>query len=255
MNIQAQTKKLNDLLFIGAVHGDESIGVDILKTIAKTRNDFDWIIGSPPALQLNQREFGGDLNRSAPGDITSNDYAKKRAAELITLSKKFRYTIDLHGSTQAVGIFIIITKLTAQNLRLATMLDVTRIVLWPALSSEMTGPLSEYFPCGVEIECGKKDNPAIQKDLQKILETFMNKLEEKETLDWKSALQKRKLYKQIGPIMHHEITSPKVLTEFKSTTISGKTISPVFIGSYTYSNIAAYALESITPQEALTLCI
>ncbi len=251
MNDQLQTNNSSEILFIGATHGDERIGVDVLRNLQDRRSDFDWIIGNPPALQRGTREYEGDLNRSAPGDPASSQYAQRRACELIELSKKYRYTIDIHGSTQPVGIFVIVTNPNLQNLRLATMLGIKRIVLWPAQSPEMEGPLSEEFPCGVEIECGIKTNPAMQAELQSRIEHFLNHRAHLEKVNWPAELHQRDLYEQIGPLTSDEANGTKGLEEFDEFQLGDEMIAPVFIGSYPYKNIVAYKLKRLTAEQVL----
>jgi len=80
---------MKKILFIAATHGNEPIGVDVLQRLEKTRTNFDWIIGNPKALAQNTRCFEGDLNRSAPGDAASPLYEKRRAKEILDLSKQY----------------------------------------------------------------------------------------------------------------------------------------------------------------------
>ncbi|MEK9157361.1 MAG: succinylglutamate desuccinylase/aspartoacylase family protein, partial [Patescibacteria group bacterium] len=161
------------ILFIGATHGDESIGVKALCLLSTKIPYLDWIIGNPPAYKQNTRTFEGDLNRSAPGDMQSTQYASRRAAEILKKTASYDWIIDLHGAIPNCGIFILITKMTRENLTLAARLNISRIVYWPSISSELVGPLSEFFSCGLEIECGPKDSIETEEKLTSILETFI----------------------------------------------------------------------------------
>ncbi|MFA6132077.1 MAG: succinylglutamate desuccinylase/aspartoacylase family protein [Patescibacteria group bacterium] len=210
----------NTTLFIGGTHGDEPIGVRVLEELSKERLDFDWLIGNEPALQQNTREFEGNLNRSAPGDKNSSLYAPRRAAEIIEIAKNYQYTIDLHGTATPSGIFLIITNPKEENLRLASWLSVSRVVIWPSFSPELKGPLSEYFSCGLEIECGSKDDPRTARQLKEILKKFLNN-EQPE--------QKQKIFEVYGSLKNSE---HRKLEDFQLTTTAGETFYPLLVGAY-----------------------
>lgn len=212
----------NKILFIGGTHGDEPIGVEALQTLEKERSDFDWIIGNPKALERNTREFEGDLNRSAPGNLNADTYASRRASEIMQIAKKYEGVIDLHGAQGETGIFIIITNPSPSNFALAARLDIQRIVVWPSYSPELVGPLSENVACGLEIECGKKDDPDINKQLLSILKRFLNQ-------ETASPLEEREIYEVYDALEEKPETQ---LEEFKETTVNNETFFPLLIGSY-----------------------
>lgn len=233
---------MKKILFIGATHGNEPIGVEVLKKLEKKFNNFDWIVGNPKALKQKSREYTADLNRSAPGDINSNQYEQKRAAEIIKLSKNYQYTIDIHGSGKPVGIFIIITNPKPINLKLAGMLPIKNIVFWPAFSPELKGPLSEFFSCGLEIECGPKENFRIKKSLEKKLEKFLINLKKIEKKPITELLKQKNIYKVYGNLKDKP---NKKLKEFKEITINNETFYPLLIGSYKDKNIICYKMKKI----------
>lgn len=193
---------MKDILLIGATHGDEPIGVRALNNL-QSNYSFDWIIGNIPAFERGERRFEGDLNRSAPGNIESDQYASRRAAEILDISKKYKYIIDIHGTPTLSGIFIIITKPTRENFRLAAMLDISRIVVWPSFQKELEGPLSEFFPCGIEIECGDKNDPNIQKELEEILSKFLQK-DLEQNIDLGKVLNTREIFMVCESVMCNE---------------------------------------------------
>ncbi|MEK7094991.1 MAG: succinylglutamate desuccinylase/aspartoacylase family protein [Patescibacteria group bacterium] len=229
-----------NILFIGATHGNEPIGVKALCSLNAKVKNINWIIGNPPAYGNNSRTFEGDLNRSAPGDITATNYASRRAAEILKISDTYDWTVDIHGTTAYSGIFIIITKLTRANLRLAVRLNVPRIVYWPSISPDLNGPLSEYFKCGLEIECGPKHLPLIEEKLITILEEFVNEKDvdiNEETFRLK--LLTRELYEVVG------ISTSKTnnLEEFQETLIDGKKRFPLLINQYAEQGIVCYTMK------------
>lgn len=243
----------NEILFIGGTHGDEPIGVEILKGLEQERQDFDWIIGNPKALEKGEREFEGDLNRSGPGDPKAKNYASRRAAEIIEQTQNYRYVVDVHGSIKDMGIFIIITNPTEENLKLASLLNINRIAIWPSVSSEQSDALSEYYPCGIEIECGEKNNPVIKQQIHEALVDFLDSREEREQVGWETRLQQKQLFIMSGPLKRSECPNPEQLREFKETKVNGEKFHPIFIGAYDYDDILCYKLKPISLEQVLSL--
>ncbi len=228
------------ILFIGATHGDEPIGVRALCALSAKVPSLEWIVGNPPAYRANTRVFEGDLNRSAPGSLESPNYASRRAAEILEKAKAYDWVIDLHGSTAYCGIFIIVTKVTKANLRLAARLNIPRIVYWPSISPELSGPMSEFFPCGLEIECGPKDMPLVEEQLTKILETFV---EEKDREIDDEEVMRRLKEKQLFQVVGSSMTPRDDLEEFVEAIIDGKKKFPLLVNQYADQGIACYTME------------
>jgi len=231
------------ILFIGGTHGDETIGVEVLEKMRGERNDFDVVIGNPKALRKGRRFVRYDLNRCAPGSRLSPYYEKRRARFLVNLSKKYDYTIDIHGSSCLVGIFTIITNPSPENLALADKLDLERIVIWPAFSPELKGALSEYFNCGVELECGPKEDEATKKELSRVLLKFLDSAAD---VNYQTAKPK-KYYQVYGSLSaSDEINYPRDWEEFCSLTWRGETFVPLLINSYKKRNgIYCYKMKQI----------
>lgn len=243
---------MNNILFIGGTHGHEPIGSTILKKISARRNDFDWIVGNPKALAQNTRFYETDLNRSAPGLKNSTVYEERRAAEIIERSKQYTYTIDLHGSQRNNGVFLIVTNITIENLRLASLFSIDKIVLWPSSAAkEQQGPMSEFFPCGIEIECGEKNDPNIYQKLEQKIVDFLDNYTDRELTDWKSELATRSIYKMYGSLKNSECKNKNDLKEFTPTTVGGEQFCPLFVGSYTYSDLLCYKLRQMSLEDVL----
>lgn len=218
------------VLFIVATHGDEPIGLLAISKLAKRMDKFDWIIGNPRALLQNKRYIDRDLNRSASVTQTDGSYEITRAKEIIVLSKKYRYMIDIHGTKKQTGIFIIITKVSKENLELASRLDIQRIVLWPSFSSELKGSLSENVNCGIEIECGDKDNPLVIGGLVDVINKFIDKKIETK-IDWRKVMMKKKTYIMVDSLKIGTDINIDKLREFENVFIGDKQYVPLFINS------------------------
>ena len=234
---------MNKTLFIGGTHGNEPIGVKALESLEKTRDDFDWIVGNPRALEKNKRFTDADLNRSAPGMLTGATYESRRAAELLSLAKKYDCVIDLHGTVQDCGLFVIITNPTKENLELATRFEIDRIVIWPAITPDLNGPLSEFFPVGLEIECGLKDDQRTQKELERVLRDFLD------GRGTNNKIKNKEIYEVCGELRG----DPGVkLKEFEEVTISGETFCPLLIGAYDdFYGVTCYKLKKRDPKSLL----
>ena len=241
-----------DILIIAATHGDEPISVEVVRELETDRNDFDWIIGNPKALETGERYCEKDLNRSAPGNKESSVFEERRATEILEKSRRYLYTIDIHGTIKDTGVFIIITRPSEQNLKLASLFDIPRIVIWPSIAEEQKGPLSEYFPCGLEIECGRKDDPKIKQQLKTSLTNFLDSYKENERGDWQERLKQKQSFEMYGSLKKTDCADPSFLKEFREVTIESETFTPVFIGSYDYDDVLCYKLRKISPEQVVS---
>ncbi len=168
----------NKILFISATHGNEEYSIKVLdsleKKYPKSKYGYERLIGNPKALKKNIRYIDQDLNRSAPGDIKSKIFEEKRAAEIMKISEKFKYVIDLHGSNSKCGVTIIIPYPSIENILLSGLFDIKNVVIWYTKKSDKNVPLTQSCkPPGLEIECGPKNDPKISAVLKGILEKFL----------------------------------------------------------------------------------
>lgn len=238
----------NKTLFIGATHGDEVIGVQILENISKQRKNFNWIIGNEKAYKIKKRFFQRDLNRCGKGDIKSTVYEEKRAAEIHAIAKQYQYTIDIHGTFQDTGTFLLITNPTKDNLRLASYFDIEKLIIWPSITNEMKYPLSEFFSTGIEIEVGRQTEEVNILALEKSINTYLDKIElyEQENDEiWQNRLTNKNIYEMYGNIPMQSGISKDNLREQTETTQNDETFTPIFVGTYKYENIMGYKIRSL----------
>lgn len=216
------------LLFIAATHGNEKIGVEVMKKAQKKFVDVDWIVGNPNAFSKKIRYIDTDLNRSAPGGRSSNKYEMRRAAELIIESEKYREVIDIHGTNANTGIFTIINKFSRDNLNLAISLPIKRIVIWERSDRFTTGPITNYVKTGLEIEAGPQDSPQIKRQLQEIIEKIIKNSEKNEN---GSLVEEKEFYYVTGKLMATG-KAPVSWREFKRVSYQGQTFFPLLINRY-----------------------
>lgn len=239
------------ILFIGATHGDEQFGVEVLQLLSQKRSDFDWIIGNPEAFRRGKRYYETDLNRCGQGNPAGNRYEQRRAAEIQQLASQYDYVIDLHGAAARCGIFTIVTNPTKKNLMLAGLLPAETIVIWPSITPEMKSPLSEFFPCGVEIECGDKYDQKTSAALYALVDATISRLTMQPVNTTSSGeilnlLQTKNIYRMCGDVKQQDIPPTILLEEFKEISIAEETFTPVFVGTYDYGGIVAYKLKKLS---------
>ncbi|MCD4705120.1 succinylglutamate desuccinylase/aspartoacylase family protein [bacterium] len=230
--------KNQKILFITLTHGNEAIGLNVIKKLKKInlKNQFNYIIANPLAFSENKRFINSDLNRIFPGKKNGN-YEQKRAKKIIKIGKKYNYIIDLHGSVSNTGIFIIITKLTKDNLLLALKFNIQRIVIWPG-ADETTGSLSTFMPIGIEIESGFKNDPKIENQLKNKLINFLDQDINRTQLDEKE-INKKDIFLVTGKL-NKKNKKPSKLKNW----IKVNNYYPLFVGGQ-YKNIWCYKLKKI----------
>lgn len=81
------------------MHGNETLGIKIVQSLLKEPIDqVDAVIANQRALEANTRFIGQDLNRSFPGNISSEVFEERRAAELVELSQQYDLVLDFHNT-------------------------------------------------------------------------------------------------------------------------------------------------------------
>lgn len=233
-------KKNKEVLFVAAVHGDESIGVEAMKNInrAKTQRTFDWIVANKRALRENRRFVDYDLNRVFPGNKKGKG-EKYLAYQLTKKMDNYAKIIALHGTVSKTGIFIILTKLTFENLRLALKFDLRRIVFWPD-PKKSSGSLPTFVRCGLEVEAGSKDSIQSRKKLEKILADFIRNYPKE--IDLKKEMGKREFYRVIGSVKVGRASMQRY-RDWKKV----KEWYPLFVGQY--PGIVCCKLRKMKPEK------
>lgn len=157
-----------NLVIMAGVHGDEKCGLNafdaILPTFSPLRGRVTFIIGSPEAVRVNQREFEGNLNRMFRPDseITEaerNTYEYERSRELMPILAKADALLDIHSSTTEQTIpFVICEK---QSFEVAAKLPIEVVVsgidvLHPTGTDAYVNQSGGF---GICIECGNHNDP------------------------------------------------------------------------------------------------
>lgn len=150
-------KNEKTIAIIGAVHGDEKVGVEALKRLKKIIDgkSIVGIVANKKAFERGKRFIAQDLNRSFPGN-PKGALEEKIAYKLTKKIRKFDYILDLHSFSCKSEPFVVLTKKTKKHLKLANASGVRKIVFMsPKLASDKA--LIDHCCCGISIEVGKHD--------------------------------------------------------------------------------------------------
>lgn len=231
---------MKELLFIVCTHGNESAPLEVLKSIIKKYGEenfyknYDYIIANPKALEMNVRFTETDLNRIYPGNPESALYEERRATEILSYAKQFRYVIDLHTTTADSGIFTLVTKNTASNNELASKLFPKRVVIWESTSGRKTGPITSFLDYACEIECSI-NYPGHLEDLEESIKRAID-ITDKKT-------EKKEWYRVIGSIPKDKESMHYGLKDFHLIEYHEKSLYPLLTGQY--PDKACYIMEKI----------
>ncbi|MCZ2202318.1 MAG: aspartoacylase [Cylindrospermopsis raciborskii PAMP2012] len=124
---QAINSEISRVIIAGGIHGNELIGVYLVKTFEKygnliKRESFETIclLGNTPAINAGRRYVDKDLNRCFTKDILLNAntsiYEESRAREIWQLlqphhPQKLDAIIDIHTTTANMGLCMIISNM------------------------------------------------------------------------------------------------------------------------------------------------
>lgn len=216
------------ILILTGTHGDEGFSIPIVNKLLKTFK-FDWVVSNPKALRYKKRFLDADLNRSGPGSYSSKKYEIRRAKEIITLASQYDQVIDIHGTTSKTGIFTILSDPNWNNIELAKKLSIKNVVLWPSFQEK--GPLTQFIPNSLEIECDPKNAQKTATELEPILSRFLSGEMSKQTQS----------YYIVTGLIRSKINKP--LINFKPTKYKNQTIIPLLVNQY--PGISCYTLAKI----------
>lgn len=248
--IQQRTTRQKELLFLTAVHGDETIGVETLQRAEKEMpmTNSDWLIANERAWEKKVRFVDRDLNRSAPGKKNAKEYEYRRAYGLTAIMKNYRYVLDIHGAKARSGIFTIVANPALQNLLLAGALPVERVVIWASKRSLEFGPLTQRAACGVEIECGPQDSETVKAELYAIVKTV---IQNGIVCDERS-LEEKEYFQVYGKINSNEISLKAAgrLRDFEESVLNKERFYPILAGQY--DDIACYKMRRVNLWDLLS---
>lgn len=237
-----EKKGSKKILIIAATHGNEKIGVQIIKKLQIKGLDkyFDYLIANPKALQEKKEFIDANLNRVYPGKKNSRFYEERIAYKNIRIAKRYRYIIDIHEASRGKDDFIIVPREKVSRLFPVEFIDLKRIILWP----DPKGPISQVLENAIELEFGmkqRKRTEAIEK-AEKILGSFITKVESGKSRE--STRPKQEIYFVYGKLMKKDFQGKiQNLRDFQKTEIKEEIFYPLLTGQYLKESIVCYKMR------------
>lgn len=171
ITIESTTAKPN-VTVMGGVHGNETVGIDVLEAILEMINDtklkigtLNLIAGNPSALEKNVRFVEQDLNRCF-GEMPKNPTLEhKRAGELKPILGKTAILLDVHSTMKPSKAFIAAPTLNHPAASLLPHLNISTIVTGPGLlppdgqAIYADTYVNSQGGFGITIEAGWREDP------------------------------------------------------------------------------------------------
>ena len=125
----------------GGVHGNELLGVYMVKDLMRTEPSFslqiEYLLANPKAIEACRRYVDYDLNRSFSSFALNEDSALYEFERAKTIKKRLEnsdFLIDLHTTTANMGITIVLSKEDEKSVAVAKILaqefDDVKILRW-----------------------------------------------------------------------------------------------------------------------------
>lgn len=232
-------KNNKKILIIAATHGNERIGVQVIKKLQAKKLDkyFDYLIANPKALQEKREFIDVNLNRVYPGKKDSQLYEERVAYENMKIARRYRYIIDIHEASKGKDDFIIIPREEISRLFPVEFIDLKKIILWP----DPKGPISQILENAIEIEFGmaqRKRAEAIAK-MEKIIANFITKTE---LTEYDNSIRlKKEIYFAYGKLMKKDFSGEmNDLRDFQKAKIKREVFYPLLVGQYLDDDIICY---------------
>ena len=147
----------------GGVHGNELLGIYLVKDLMRTSPTFelqiDYLLANPKAIKECRRYIDYDLNRSfasAALDEDSHLYEFERAKVVRRKLERTDFLIDLHTTTANMGITIVLSHEDERSENVAKILamefDEVRILRW--FGTGEGDFINSCVPSSITIESG-----------------------------------------------------------------------------------------------------
>ncbi|MGR3279640.1 aspartoacylase [Acaryochloris marina NIES-2412] len=185
--------RIKRVLLVGGTHGNELIGINLVKKYEQypelfTRSSFETLtlLGNPSAIDNCVRYIDKDLNRcfnfqALDNEITSSFYETQRAREISDqFGQSGRTPVDLiidqHSTTSNVGLMLMVDSLDPFILNLSaylTSIIPTLKIYHSAISGRNKDSLRSIAKYGISIEVGPLSHGTLHADLLHKTETFV----------------------------------------------------------------------------------
>jgi succinylglutamate desuccinylase len=239
-------KNNKEILIAVATHGNERIGVEVVKNLVEQKLDrfFDFLIANPKALKKNTRFIDSDLNRSYPGNDKSDKYEEKLAAKNIKIAKRYKYVIDLHEARLGTKNFIIIPRNKFDKSFPLDFINLDTILLWP----DPKGTLGSCLKNTIELEFGMKgkNRVLVINKAVRIVKEFICSLLELDDFK-KIKARKKKMFKVYGKVNLQDAKKYNLkYQDFKKIRMSKEKFYPLLVNQYRDIGIAFYKMKKVS---------
>jgi succinylglutamate desuccinylase len=240
-------KSNKEILIIGATHGNEKIGVQVINNLKRKGYGkfFDYLIANPNALTANKRFIDFDLNRAYPGDKDSPLYEKRIAYDNLKTAKRYKYIIDVHEASSGKDDFIIIPRKTIDGSFPLQFINLKRVLLWP----DPKGPLSQVLNKSIELEFGVKGRSR-KSVVKKAIGTIEKFISYYSSFKAKSVPnQEKEIFYVYGKLLAKDKKDLETkLTDFKLKKIDKEVFYPLLTGQYLKDGIICYKMRKLSSQ-------
>jgi len=143
---------------VACLHGDEPCGLRAVDYVRDHQTalagPLRLVVGNERALAADSRSVDEDLNRTFPGDRTSDSHESRLAAELLDALDGLT-VLDLHSTVSSAEPFAVVGTPTDRSLALAAAAGTDNVVD----ASYLGGGLLAHVD-GVAVECGRQGSTA-----------------------------------------------------------------------------------------------
>ncbi|MFA5729801.1 MAG: succinylglutamate desuccinylase/aspartoacylase family protein [Candidatus Paceibacterota bacterium] len=165
------------IIFNVATHGNENLGIEVVKKIKKLnidnqKNKLIFQIANEEALRLNKRYIDQDLNQSFPGKKLGN-HEEKLAYKLSPIIKSADLVIDIHSTTSNLKNTIIVTKFDNKTADCIKSISPQYALI---MSYKKNNALISQAKIGIAFEYGKNKNQKAIKNTFEGIKRLLNNL-------------------------------------------------------------------------------
>lgn len=232
---------MKKILIITATHGNEPIGVEVIKKLKEKKLDkyFDYLVGNPKALASKQEFIDKNLNRVYPGNKNSSNYEERLAYKNMQIAKKYKYIIDIHEASQGKDDFIIVPREKLSDRLPLEFVDLKKVLLWP----DPKGPISQVLENAIELEFGAKNRNREKMILKtaNILKKFIECTRGNKTIKCNN---KKEIFYVYGKLMQSNFKGDiGDFVDFRECSYNNEKFIPLLVSQYLNCGVICYKMK------------